>query len=118
MSDALFQIEEPTAGPAVARNPGRGIGIDLGTTHSLVAIAPLGGASRALRDARGGGLLPSVVSYIERAPLVGADARARQIEAPERVISSVKRFMGRGAGEIGFEHAYAIAEDSGVIRLD
>ena len=117
MSDALFQIEEPTAAPAVRRTPGRGIGIDLGTTHSLVAIAPHGASPRALADEHGEVLLPSVVSYLEEAPRVGTGARARQIEAPDRVVSSVKRFMGRGAGEVAFEHAYRV-EGSGVMRFD
>jgi molecular chaperone HscA len=122
MSDALFQIEEPTEAPAVQRRPGRGIGIDLGTTHSLVAIAPQGAAPRALPDEHGEALLPSVVSYLEGTPRVGAGARARQIEAPERVVSSVKRFMGRGAAEVDFEHSYRVVDHhlpgSGVIRFD
>ncbi len=117
MSDALFQIEEPTAAPTAKRTPGRGIGIDLGTTHSLVAIAPHGATPRALADEHGEVLLPSVVSYLEGATLVGTGARARQVEAPDRVVSSVKRFMGRGASEVAFEHAYRV-EGSGVIRFD
>ncbi|HEY0137990.1 MAG TPA: Hsp70 family protein, partial [Nannocystis sp.] len=72
---ALFQIAEPS-GPAPApRAPGRGIGIDLGTTHSLVAIAPQGAAPRVLRG-DGRALVPSVVSYtraLDR-PLVGDEA--------------------------------------------
>ena len=118
MSDALFQIEEPTAAPTRKRTPGRGIGIDLGTTHSLVAIAPHGAAARALPDAHGDALLPSVVSYIDATARVGREARARQIEAPDRVVSSVKRFMGRGANEVAFEHSYRVVDSTGVIRLD
>jgi molecular chaperone HscA len=118
MSDALFQIEEPTAAPTVKRTPGRGIGIDLGTTHSLVAIAPHGAAPRALPDAHGDALLASVVSYVGAAPRVGREARARQVEAPDRVVSSVKRFMGRGANEVSFEHSYNVVDQAGVIRFD
>ncbi len=119
---ALFQIEEPTAPTHRPRNPGRGIGIDLGTTHSLVALAPGGEAPRALVDDRGRALLPSVVSYLHDPPLVGWDARADRLRAPERVLSSVKRFMGRGPGDIDFAHAYRIDPPAdggaGVIRFD
>ena len=48
--DALFQIAEPEAPSVRTRAPGRGIGIDLGTTHSLVAVAPHGEAPRVLSD--------------------------------------------------------------------
>jgi molecular chaperone HscA len=115
--DALFQIEEPTAKPARARAPGRGIGIDLGTTHSLVAIAPEGAAPRVLLDEHGQPLLPSVVAYVDDVPVVGRSARARQVEHPELVIASAKRFIGRSAADIGFAHPYRIAADDGIIRF-
>ncbi len=118
---ALFQIEEPEApSRARPRTPGLGIGIDLGTTHSLVAIAPHGQAPRCLPDAQGRVLLPSVVSYIGDAAQVGWDAQAQRVEDPARVVSSVKRFMGRGVGDIGFTHPYRMATDgeSSVVRLD
>lgn len=117
---ALFQIAEPEAPTRQARKPGRGIGIDLGTTHSLVALAPNGALPRVLDDESGTSLLPSVVSYVGAEPVVGAGARAVQVENPERVISSVKRFMGRGVGDVDFEHPYRFASeaDSPVIRLD
>ncbi len=105
---ALFQIEEPVQTRARARAPGRGIGIDLGTTHSLVAIAPEGAAPRVLADAQGRVLLPSVVDYTHEPPRVGTEARARELEHPDRVISSVKRFMGRAHGDIGFAHPYRL----------
>jgi molecular chaperone HscA len=114
----LFQIEEPTAKPTRARAPGRGIGIDLGTTHSLVAVAPAGAVPRVLLDADRQPLLPSVVSYVDAQPVVGRAARALQVEHPELVIASVKRFVGRAAADIGFSHPYRIASDEGVIRFD
>ncbi|MBL4688818.1 MAG: Fe-S protein assembly chaperone HscA [Nannocystaceae bacterium] len=102
--------------------PGRGIGIDLGTTHSLVAVAPCGEAPRTLGDADGRALLPSVVSYIGETPDVGWDARAAQLSAPTRVVSSVKRFMGRGTADIEFQHPYRIAAlgdgAADVVRLE
>jgi molecular chaperone HscA len=118
---ALFQIEEPT-GPATSkRAPGRGIGIDLGTTHSLVALAPNGEAPRRVLDGRGNDILPSVVSYVGDEVVVGAEARAEQVANPQQVVSSVKRFMGRGRGDVG-EHPYPLAapehDDDQVVRFD
>ncbi len=119
---ALFQIEEPAA-PARSggSQPGRGIGLDLGTTHSLVAVAPSGAPPRELDDDGGRALLPSVVSYIDDEVVVGWDAQARRTEDPQRVLSSVKRFMGRGAGDIDFTHPYRMTTaegESSVIRFD
>ncbi len=116
--DALFQIEEPTVARAKPRAPGRGIGIDLGTTHSLVAIAPHGAAPRVLLDPHEGPLLASVVDYGGAIPVVGARARARQLEAPTQVVASVKRFMGRGAADIDFPHPLTLQQGEGVIRIE
>jgi molecular chaperone HscA len=116
---ALFQIAEPdseTRRPK--RKVGRAIGIDLGTTHSLVAIAPNGAPPRVLLDEHGDALLPSVVSYAGDELLVGRDARAQAIEHPEQVLSSVKRFMGRGPADIDFAHPYRLASDEHVVRID
>ena len=119
---ALFQIEEPVAAKGRRRAPGRGIGIDLGTTHSLVAIAPEGDPPRALADDRERTLVPSVVSYLNELPEVGWNAMAAQLEDPTRVVSSVKRFMGRGTADVDFPHPYRlVAGDeggTGVVRLD
>ncbi|MEX1367464.1 MAG: Fe-S protein assembly chaperone HscA [Nannocystaceae bacterium] len=118
---ALFQIEEPVA-PTRARkqHAGRGIGIDLGTTHSLVAVAPHGEPPRELLDEQGRALLPSVVSYLGDTPQVGWEAQARRTESPSQVVSSVKRFMGRGASDIDFTHPYQLVTEgeSSIIRLD
>ena len=116
---ALFQIAEPTSQVRAPRRPGRGIGIDLGTTNSLVALAPNGAAPHVLKDTSGSGLVPSIVAYLDDAILVGRAAQALQLEHPERVISSVKRFMGRGLADIDFTHPYHLVEDSpGLLRLD
>ncbi len=117
---ALFQIEEPSAPTrGRERRPGCGIGIDLGTTHSLVAIAPHGEPPRALPDEEGRVLLPSVVSYLEEAVEVGHGAHVRRVEDPARVVSSVKRFMGRGLEDIAFTHPYQLGTDgdSSVVRM-
>lgn len=120
-ADALFQIQEPEAPRARKRTPGRGIGIDLGTTHSLVALASAGSAARVLPDGSGRDLLPSVISYAGPEVDVGYDARDSHVAHPQEVLASVKRFMGRGAEDIDFPHPYRIAsnEDAGgVIRFD
>ena len=116
---ALFQIAEPTAQRRAARRPGRGIGIDLGTTNSLVALAPNGAAPHVLKDSSGAGLVPSIVAYVGDQPVVGRAAQALQVEHPERVVSSVKRFMGRGLADIRFPHPYHLVEETaGLLRLD
>lgn len=119
---ALFQIEEPVSARAKPKTPGRGIGIDLGTTHSLVAVAPNGEAPRALSDAQGRSLLPSVVSYVDESVDVGWEARQAQLSDPTVVVSSVKRFMGRGVSDIDFPHPYQVLQPEAgaadVVRLD
>ncbi|PCC68307.1 Fe-S protein assembly chaperone HscA [Nannocystis exedens] len=116
---ALFQIAEPTDQRRAQRRPGRGIGIDLGTTNSLVALAPHGAAPRVLRDSSGSGLVPSVVAYTTDPPLVGRAAQALQAEHPSQVLSSVKRLMGRGLADIDFAHPYHLSEETpGLLRID
>ncbi|MCB9701766.1 MAG: Fe-S protein assembly chaperone HscA [Myxococcales bacterium] len=118
---ALFQIAEPEERRAPARAPGRGIGIDLGTTNSLVALAPHGDDPKVLADGEGRALLPSVVSYVGDRVIVGDAAQAQQEEAPGQVVSSVKRFMGRGLSDVDFTHPYhlvAPSQGAGVLRLD
>lgn len=80
---------------------GRVVGIDLGTTNSLVAYATPEGP-RVIRDEQGEALVPSVVYYDEenRRLLIGDEARDRLITEPRRAIYSVKRFMGKGASDV------------------
>ncbi|MFO0664687.1 MAG: Fe-S protein assembly chaperone HscA [Polyangiaceae bacterium] len=88
----LLEIFDPKAPP-------RPIGIDLGTTHSLVAYVR-DGRPVAISDCNDVTLLPSVVSYDgSDSPTVGVLAKARAAEAPRETIVSVKRFMGRGADD-------------------
>ena len=114
----LFQIAEPEAPSKSRRKPGRAIGIDLGTTHSLVAIAPSGAPPQVLLDEQGEALLHSVVSYADGGVVVGRAARAVAVEHPEQVLSSVKRFMGRAPKDIDFSHPYRLADDEHVVRID
>ena len=98
MAEALFQIAEPgeSRGKDACRT--RAIGIDLGTTNSLVAIVDAGKPT-ALRGRRAASaIVPSVVHYGgDGGVVVGADARDRlAADYPRDTIASVKRFMGRG----------------------
>jgi molecular chaperone DnaK (HSP70) len=75
------------------------VGIDLGTTNSLVAVCDAAGP-RVLPDADGHALLPSVVRFLEGAPpVVGREARAAAVAHPVDTVFSAKRFMGRGFAE-------------------
>lgn len=95
---ALLQIAEP--GQATAPHQHRlAIGIDLGTTHSLVATVRSAEA-QTLADDAGEMILPSVVFYAkDAAPLVGRAARAHAEKDPHNTLASIKRLMGRSAHE-------------------
>ena len=97
MADALFQIAEPGQSGTKHACRTRAVGIDLGTTNSLVAIVDAGKPT-ALADEHGETIVPSVVHYGgDGGVVVGADARDRlAVDFPRDTIASVKRFMGRG----------------------
>ena len=103
---------------------GRIIGIDLGTTYSLVAYTdPATGRPRCLPDAEGRTLVPSVVSLDEDgAVAVGWPARERLLRQPERTVYSVKRLMGRGRADVADElklFPFRVAPGSeSVIQID
>ena len=79
------------------------IGIDLGTTNSVVAVME-GSAPKVLVNSSGYRLTPSVVGFTEKAErLVGQIARHQQVTNPENTVFSVKRFMGRRHQEVGSE---------------
>ncbi len=79
------------------------IGIDLGTTNSVVAVME-GSAPKVLVNSSGSRLTPSVVGFTEKAErLVGQIARHQQVTNPENTVFSVKRFMGRRHQEVGSE---------------
>ncbi|MDM4765331.1 Fe-S protein assembly chaperone HscA [Pelomonas sp. SE-A7] len=96
---ALLQISEPGQSP----NPHErriAVGIDLGTTHSLVA-AVRHGVAECLPDEQGRVILPSAVRYMGQGRRqIGVEALAAQAEDPENTIVSVKRFMGRALADI------------------
>jgi len=96
---ALLQISEPGMS-AVPHQHRLAIGIDLGTTNSLVATVR-SGLSSVLPDKHGHTLLPSVVHYsADDSVDVGFDAQKKQNQDPHNTIVSVKRFMGRGLKDI------------------
>jgi len=96
---ALLQISEPGMSAAPHQHK-LAVGIDLGTTNSLVATVR-SGMSTVLQDDHGHALLPSVVRYAPNdAVVVGHDAQAQQSSDPTNTIISVKRFMGRGINDI------------------
>ena len=115
---ALLQISEPgqTPDPHQRRIA---IGIDLGTTHSLVATMR-NGLSECLPDAQGRMILPSVVRYLDaERRQIGFEALAAQVEDPYNTVSSVKRLMGRGINDIGnrAQLPYQLNDKPGMVTL-
>ena len=97
------------------------VGIDLGTTNSLVAYVK-NGVPDVIRDAAGDALVPSVVSFGEEGTVfVGREAQRRLLVAPSRAVYSVKRFMGRGIDDVRDEAGmlpFAVGgEPGGVVRI-
>ncbi len=115
---ALLQIAEP--GQSSAPHEHRlAVGIDLGTTNSLVATVR-NGVATVLPDAYGRPLLPSIVRYLaDGRTEVGYAAQARQAEDPKNTIVSVKRFMGRGLKDVAhIENApYDFIDAPGMVQV-
>ncbi len=101
----LLEIHEPGETPLPHAGEGSlAVGIDLGTTNSVVAIAR-DGKPAALHDETGRAMVPSVVAYpASGGVLVGDEARLLTVREPRNVVASVKRLMGRGAADL---HAVA-----------
>ncbi|MDF2466083.1 MAG: hscA, partial [Ramlibacter sp.] len=115
---ALLQISEPGQSPDPHQRR-IAVGIDLGTTHSLVA-AVRNGVAECLPDGQGGVILPSVVRYLEGGGRqIGHEAHAAQAEDPENTIASVKRFMGRGLADIAGREKmpYRFIDKPGMLAL-
>ncbi|MEP6677769.1 MAG: Fe-S protein assembly chaperone HscA [Betaproteobacteria bacterium] len=115
---ALFQISEPGEAPLPHARK-RAIGIDLGTTNSLVATVRNGFAV-VLSDDEGRPLVPSVVRYMDDGAVdVGYAAMARQADDPQNTIVSVKRMMGRGLADLGDDRRfpYRFHDTPGMVRI-
>ena len=116
---ALLQISEPGESPEPHQRR-LAVGIDLGTTHSLVATVR-SSAAEVIADEGGRPLLPSVVRYFpEGRAVVGYDARAAQADDPANTIVSVKRFMGRGVADVAKYGAlpYRFVDAPGMVAIE
>ncbi|CCD29734.1 Chaperone protein HscA homolog [Candidatus Glomeribacter gigasporarum BEG34] len=117
---ALLQISEP----GTARTPRQrrcAVGIDLGTTHSLIATIR-NGAPEALRDTDDTPLLPSVVRYSpDGQTRVGCVAQADALRDPQNTMISVKRLMGRSTADLDPNDAhlapYDLVDRSGMVHI-
>jgi len=116
---ALLQISEPGQAPDPHQRR-IAVGIDLGTTHSLVASVR-NGVAECLPDDQGRVLLPSVVRYLDKdRRQIGFDAVAARAQDPSNTITSVKRLMGRGLADVTHREAmsYAIGGgDGGMVQV-
>lgn len=115
---ALLQISEPGQAPDPHQRR-IAVGIDLGTTHSLVA-AVRSGVAECLPDAEGRVLLPSAVRYLDKTRRqIGFDALAARAQDPANTITSAKRLMGRGLADIANSAAmpYALADEGGMVKV-
>ena len=97
------------------------VGIDLGTTNSLVAYVE-NGRPVVVRDTSGDALVPSIVSVADGGTIyVGREAQRRLLTEPSRTVYSVKRFMGRGLDDVKAESRLlpfrVSGEASGVVRI-
>jgi len=96
------------------------VGIDLGTTNSLVAYVDGAGVPRVIPDPEGRPLLASIVAYTSNGVVVGEAARRQLARHPARTVYSVKRFMGRGWDDVRDEARYVpfeIVPNAEVVRI-
>jgi molecular chaperone HscA len=116
---ALLQISEPGESPDPHQRK-LAVGIDLGTTHSLVATVR-SGSSEVIADEKGRALLPSIVRYHKDGEVdVGYDAGMAQADDPANTIVSVKRFMGRGVADVAKYGAlpYHFVDSPGMVAIE
>jgi len=114
----LLQISEPGHAPDPHQRR-IAVGIDLGTTHSLVA-AVRSGMAECLPDTEGRVVLPSAVRYLDKdRRQIGFDALAARASDPANVVTSVKRLMGRGLQDIVHRDAiaYRLVGDAGMVHV-
>jgi molecular chaperone HscA len=114
----LMQIAEPGESRAKEACKPRVVGIDLGTTNSLVAY--VADASPQVIAVGGDPLVPSVVHYAADGVVVGRAAQARALDAPHDTLASVKRLIGRGVKDLGGLRAmlpYELEGDDRAVRI-
>ncbi|MDH5189396.1 MAG: Fe-S protein assembly chaperone HscA, partial [Rhodospirillaceae bacterium] len=97
----LLQIHEPGETPEPhAEKSELAVGIDLGTTNSVVAVSR-NGKAEVIKDDNGSALVPSIVAYApDGSAIVGTLAKGLLLSRPQAVVSSIKRLMGRGVADI------------------
>ncbi|MBS3797459.1 Fe-S protein assembly chaperone HscA [Pseudoalteromonas sp. BDTF-M6] len=115
---ALLQIAEP--GQSTAPHEHKlAVGIDLGTTNSLVATVQSGEA-KTLTDELGNAMLPSVVRYLEQGHVVGQEAAVHAANDPHNTLISVKRFLGKTQAEIEASYGqlpYEFNDENGSLHI-
>lgn len=109
---ALLQISEPGQ-ESEPHKRNVAIGIDLGTTNSLVASVKSGEAV-VLNDYMENPLIPSIVHYGKHETLVGNDATSFRVTDPQNTIISIKRFMGQGLKDLSTKYPYKFAQKDGL----
>ena len=113
---ALLQISEPGKS-TMPHEHRRVIGIDLGTTNSLVASV-VSGSPTILNPNEESNLLPSIVHYSKESVLVGNDAKNLLSKDPKNTISSAKRLIGKTISDINQDHfPLSLADGEGVINI-
>ena len=115
---ALLQISEPGQAPDPHQRR-VAVGIDLGTTHSLVA-AVRSGVAECLPDDAGRVILPSAVRYLDKdRRQIGFEALAARAQDAANTITSVKRLMGRGLADIANRDSmsYRLVDDGGMVKV-
>ncbi|MGN6983613.1 Fe-S protein assembly chaperone HscA [Neisseria sp. P0008.S010] len=114
---ALLQIAEP--GKSAAPHQHRlAVGIDLGTTNSLVATVKSGSAT-CLKDEQGNTALPSVVRYLSDGLVIGGEALDAQKADPQNTVSSAKRLIGRKLEDIDTAHLpYRFGNGGNIIEIN
>ncbi|WP_438998985.1 Fe-S protein assembly chaperone HscA [Variovorax beijingensis] len=115
---ALLQISEPGQAPDPHQRR-IAVGIDLGTTHSLVA-AVRNGVAECLPDDQGRVILPSAVRYLDHERRqIGFDALAARAQDAANTITSVKRLMGRGLADIAnrASMSYRLVDEGGMVKV-
>ena len=122
----LLQIHEPGQSPDLEEGgERRAVGIDLGTTNSVVAVSSAN-TPEVLRDDDGKALVPSIVAYApDGSSIVGGLARNLLLDRPESVVGSIKRLMGRGvedvkglSGVLPFDIDPRPEGETGMVRLN
>ena len=114
---ALLQISEPGKS-TMPHEHKRVIGIDLGTTNSLVALV-ISSRPSILEQNDGSNLLPSVVHYSKNLILTGNDAKEKLTKIPQDTISSVKRLIGKKINDVnGEQFSLNLSDGVGVINIE